>query len=636
MRRPPRVRLSCAPLEDRTLLNNRFVMPLGFPPDNATTFATLKAALTAPGLFAGDAVQIEPGAAPGAIANADLPAVSNLTIRGDLAAGPHEAQPIILTDPVNITGAQAGLALRNLNLVLQGGGLTFSGNATLDRSVVTSNFAGTALKLNGTTAAVVRDSTIVATNSNPAAASVVVVNAAAGANNLISGNTIASSAAIDSNLLFYAGVNTTGVNTVADQVVHNTFLGNAGFSSFPLVSVYGVSGLTFRGNRLQDPDSNQFGLQISQGQGNAVLDNDVTLTGAMGTVGIRVAGNLSLATTSPTVAGNRIDTRGNGTGLLYTTLAGSVSGRVEGNDFRANKIGVQITRFAATDQASGIDLGGGALGSLGGNNFRGFTAAATTTSGAIVETAPFTTAQTISARFNLFSAPDPETVILDNAEPGAGGAADVLATGNLTGNAAYVEALFLHFLHRAVDTSDPNGGAPLVAALSGGMTPLTAAVIIGRSPEALGIRVDGLYRQFLGRDADPAGRAALVSYLQGGGTVEAATAALVGSAEYRVRFGSDGAFVQSLAATLLGRVGAPAEAAAWAGAVGSAGRSALALGFLGAAEYRGRVVGQLFTQALHRLTPPADADVAAWVNSGLDLVTIEVYFAASPEFQSQG
>jgi hypothetical protein len=231
---------------------------------------------------------------------------------------------------------------------------------------------------------------------------------------------------------------------------------------------------------------------------------------------------------------------------------------------------------------------------------------------------------------------DPETVIRDNAGAGLGGQADVVATGNLTGNAAYVEALYLHFLHRAGDTANANDAGGWVALLNGGTTPLAVATAIGRSPEALGLRVDGLYRQFLGRDSDPAGRAALVSFLQGGGTAEAAVASLVASAEYRARFGSDGAFVQSLAAALLGRAGAPAEVAAWAGAVGSAGRSAFASAFLGSAEYRARVVRQLFAQVLHRLAPPADAAVTPWVNSGLDLLTVEIDFTASPEFQANG
>ena len=53
-------------LEDRCLLSAgssiRFIMPVGLPVNNTTTFATLDAALNAGGLNAGDVIQIEPGA----------------------------------------------------------------------------------------------------------------------------------------------------------------------------------------------------------------------------------------------------------------------------------------------------------------------------------------------------------------------------------------------------------------------------------------------------------------------------------------------------------------------------------------------------------------------------------------------
>src|SRR5262245_7590246 len=39
-------------LEARALLNNRFVVPVGVPPDNVNTFGTLRAALTTPGVSA--------------------------------------------------------------------------------------------------------------------------------------------------------------------------------------------------------------------------------------------------------------------------------------------------------------------------------------------------------------------------------------------------------------------------------------------------------------------------------------------------------------------------------------------------------------------------------------------------------
>src|SRR3954454_10727622 len=83
---PRRARPRLEALEDRLALNNRFVVPAGA--DNVTTFTTLQAALTTPGLVAGNAIQIEPGAAPGNVTGANLiaPNVANLTIQGDPAA----------------------------------------------------------------------------------------------------------------------------------------------------------------------------------------------------------------------------------------------------------------------------------------------------------------------------------------------------------------------------------------------------------------------------------------------------------------------------------------------------------------------------------------------------------------------
>src|SRR5262249_35500731 len=77
-------------LEDRTLLNNRFIVPVGVLADNVATFDSLRAALTAPGLNGGDIVQLQPGSAPGNIANADIPNLTNLTIQGDPAVSAAE------------------------------------------------------------------------------------------------------------------------------------------------------------------------------------------------------------------------------------------------------------------------------------------------------------------------------------------------------------------------------------------------------------------------------------------------------------------------------------------------------------------------------------------------------------------
>src|SRR5436305_1146554 len=83
--RPVVFRPQLEALEERTLLNNRFVVPVGVPFDNTTNFATLEAALSTTGLVIGDTIQIEPGSAPGNLFSA-APPVANLTIQGDPAA----------------------------------------------------------------------------------------------------------------------------------------------------------------------------------------------------------------------------------------------------------------------------------------------------------------------------------------------------------------------------------------------------------------------------------------------------------------------------------------------------------------------------------------------------------------------
>jgi hypothetical protein len=74
---------------------------------------------------------------------------------------------------------------------------------------------------------------------------------------------------------------------------------------------------------------------------------------------------------------------------------------------------------------------------------------------------------------------------------------------------------------------------------------------------------------------------------------------------------------------------------AWVGSVASSGWAAVALPLLRSPGFRGLQVSRLYVHLLNR-TAPADADVSGWVGTGLDLLSIEVFFAASPEFQANG
>jgi hypothetical protein len=275
--------------------------------------------------------------------------------------------------------------------------------------------------------------------------------------------------------------------------------------------------------------------------------------------------------------------------------------------------------------AAGIDLGGGAQGSKGANDFRG-------DARAIFVLAP-SAAGPIQAQMNIFGVADPTTVIHDQHNDPT--LASVVATSPLTGNAAYVETLYLDFLHRTGDLNpNDHDAAGWVSALGKGMPAATAANLIARSPEALGVDVDGLYHRFLGRDADAAGRAGFVGYLQNGGTLEGASRLILASPEYQSHFPTDSSFVRSLYQNLLHRTANYAEVSAWSPPLLQVGPAGVAQDFLLSQEFRDWEVGDDFTQLLHRA--PSTAEVNNWVGTGLDILTIDALVAGSPEFQQNG
>jgi hypothetical protein len=200
----------------------------------------------------------------------------------------------------------------------------------------------------------------------------------------------------------------------------------------------------------------------------------------------------------------------------------------------------------------------------------------------------------------------------------------------LTPQQRFVQALYLDFLHRAGDLNNPNDAGAWVTALGRGMPAATVANLVARSLEALGVAVDGLYHRFLGRDADSAGRAAFVGYLQAGGTLEGVSQAMLASSEYQSHLPGDD-FVQSLYQNLLQRTGSSAEVNSLFALLSQLGRAGMAQDFLSSPEFRAGEVGDDYAQLLHRT--PSAAEVNSWVGSGLDLLAIDTLFAASPEFQ---
>jgi hypothetical protein len=664
-RRPAPLRsiLQLEALEERTLLNSRFVVPAGGDVNNVSTFATLQAALTTSGLVAGDVIQIEPGSAPGTITNADLPALKNLTLQGDPAVNSLSIPQFTLGDAVVVGAGQAGFTLRGVNVGLTGAGsLTLNTSASVVGSnlVDVSSSAAAALTISGSSD-VLSGSTLVNDVPLPLNTALVLVTPASGSSNVLINNTFVANASVDDLLAYHASA----AVSVTDQVAGNSFSGSARSNVGTMLAIgaplnntasAAIAGLSITGNTFTDPDVDVTAIVLNQtGTGTMVARNQINLTGASAlNRGIDVVAGGAGTTTSALVSANQISTAGSGTGLeidLGTATTSVLHLQVQGNDFHSNRIGVAVTApNGSTAPLASIDLGGGSLGSLGGNNFGSFSSAGPV-AGAIVLTHVSSGQGTLKAQRNLFAAA-PATVLTD---PNA----NVDVSRALTGNAAFVAALFDDVLKRAGDTTSPTDAGGFINSLNAmppAIAPATVDEEVVDSTEAVGFIVDGLYLDLLGRPSDPSGRSGFVGLLHNGGSVEQVINVMTSSPEYAQRFAADAVFAQALYMELLGRPGSNAEVAGWVklletpAAMGGLTRSMVVSGFLASGEFRGDVVRQLygvptvgghgvaglFPNLLHRVAAPSAAEVNGWVNSGMDLLTVEASIAGSGEFFTGG
>jgi hypothetical protein len=416
-------------LEERDLLNNRFVVPAALA-DNVTNFATLQAALLTPGLTAGDVIQVQHDSAPGTLSGNPLPPVATLTVQGEPAYAPADIPAFTVGQGGLLVGpSQGNFTLTGVSVMLQDGSISFSAAGTLTNSIITSNFTGAGpITLSGATAVTVSNSRFVI-NAVPGRASAFMpVLAGTGSSNVISGNTFLYSGPLTTDLLDYTG-------SSADRIVNNTFQANTHY----LLRVNYANGLTIQGNTFLDSSPATVAITIADHTQNTTLgDNTITLTAPSGMLGIDV-----LSAVGVNIVGNVISTSGLGTGLLlHQTREPSPNGsgpviplsvRVEGNDFRNNKVGVNISLL----DSEPVDLGGGSQGSRGGNDFRGFTAL-TGTGATAIAAAGAQSDGPVFAEGNRFSVPDPQTVI---ARTSSGGApVDVITAGSLIDGVAFVVA----------------------------------------------------------------------------------------------------------------------------------------------------------------------------------------------------
>ena len=166
----------------------------------------------------------------------------------------------------------------------------------------------------------------------------------------------------------------------------------------------------------------------------------------------------------------------------------------------------------------------------------------------------------------------------------------------------YVDGVYQMFVQRGATTSERNHWADPV--LSGKRMHLTSA--LAASDEWAGARVEDLYQRVLGRSSDPNGRAMWVRKIAGGYRLEDVAAGFYGSNEYYVKAGdTDRAYVQSLYRDILGRGADPTGLESWIRKLNRGmGRTTVATGFYGSYESAADRVTDLYRIILGRGVDP--------------------------------
>jgi hypothetical protein len=216
------------------------------------------------------------------------------------------------------------------------------------------------------------------------------------------------------------------------------------------------------------------------------------------------------------------------------------------------------------------------------------------------------------------------------------------ALAGLTGNARFVQTLYLDDLGRAGDTTSLHDAGYWIAALNSGALSQAAVVLgIASSFEAEDHLVQTWYRTYLGRQPHGGEELGWVTLLQQGQTAEQVLRGVLGSDEFFHRaqtlVGSgtaDERYVQGLYQQLLNRSGTGAEVAYWVNRLPQLGRQGVAQGVLGATEFRADQFEGYYNALLHR--PAAQGGLNGWVFSNLDINTVRLGFEASTEFFTNG
>ena len=176
------------------------------------------------------------------------------------------------------------------------------------------------------------------------------------------------------------------------------------------------------------------------------------------------------------------------------------------------------------------------------------------------------------------------------------------ATGQIhaTQDRAFVQQAYLDILGRAADAGGLDG---FTSQLVSGVRSRSQVVEALVSSDEYRINaIQDLYRNYLGRDADPPGQASFLAMLRAGSSIDEVRVGILGSSEYFARSGqtNDG-LVRRLYVQILHRNPSSVEVSAWlANLNGGTSRVSVAISFVNSLENRRQQVANLYTALLGR------------------------------------
>jgi hypothetical protein len=564
-------RPSVEALEARDLLSaNWIVAPISTPID-ATHVHSLTTALFV--AQSGDTITIDPGASPdpgGAVA-VNVP---NLTIHGD----PNVPGSILPRYDLKLNASN--ITLDNLNL---GAISAFVDHETITRSQLISFTE---------------------------------IGAVSGVgHNTLNQDVITGSVDLQGN-------SSLGTDT-SDVIDHNTFTTIAPIA----LKLTNSNGTQVHDNTIIDDGTSNTGISVSSNSNNVLIaNNHIQMTGSGGPFALYLENtNGNGNSLSAQVLDNTLDT-GGGTGLyvnVYVPGSGMVA-MVQGNDFRANQIGVSINGVAGSTGAGSVDLGGLST-SLGGNNFRGFDGNNGHYSIQLVNT---DAGVGVSAKDNIFNnGIFAKSTVSDGTVNGGTGV--VIVSPKLSPDESFVQSLYHHLFGRTGAIPEIDAWVAELPALGYG----DVAHSILYSTESLDRIVGGYYLRFLGRADNGGEELGWVKAVQTGAmTLEQVETGFIASPEYQGHINTD--YVQSLYLNILHRTGSAAELAGWNNALPQLGLAGVAAGFTGSFENRVNTATGFYQDLLGRT--PQFAEAASLASANGDLLTLEADLLASGDYYANG